>query len=297
MTTTVFGEGERTVEVVELDADLEAVGRSRSFVVGALERWDLSELLLDASLVTSELVSNAVIHARTPIELRASRVEDGVRVEVRDGADYGIDPSRPGQDPTHLGLGLLVVSQLASRWGVDPFPDGKTVWAEITLRGTGAAAPEVWPVAPAPLPLPDDWPEIRLLDVPVRLLSAWEDHVRNLMREFALVSARGRPAAAGDPVEIVVTTLDRYWDAMRPIWAQARPSGTGRVTVMAKLPERVVLDGPRFLEAMEAADHLSRQGRLLTEAAGDELVAFRRWFVHAVVRQVARMADEERCPF
>ncbi|HZU80502.1 MAG TPA: ATP-binding protein, partial [Acidimicrobiales bacterium] len=303
--TTVFGEGERTVEVIELDPDLGAVGQSRSFVVGVLERWGLTPLVLDASLVTSELVSNAVIHARTQVELRASRLPDGVRIEVRDGAEYGIDAHRPGRGPTDRGLGLRVVSQLTSRWGVDPVPDGKTVWAEVTTRSASQTAPsdpEVSPVGPAPLPLPDDWPEIRLVGVPVRLVFAWEDHVRNLMREFALVSPRSGGGGIGDvdPVELVVATLDRYWEAMRPIWAQARslqPDADGRVTVMAKLPERVVLDGPRFLEAMEAADHLARQGRLLTEPADDELVAFRRWFIHAVVRQVASVVDEERCPF
>lgn len=301
----MHGHVEQTVEVLELEAHHEAVGRARLFVSAMLERWGLAPLGPDASLVTSELVSNAVIHARTPMELRVSLLLDGVRIEVRDSTEYGIAVGRRGDDLAPGGLGLRVVAQLSARWGVDPVPDGKTVWAELTATGRDAepTMPEM-SVGPAPLPLPDHWPEVRLLDVPTRLLLQWEQHVRDLMREFALVSAHRRPleeVGIEDPVELVVATLDRYWELMRPVWAQARPvegERPGHISFYVKLPETVVTDGPRFLDAMEAADELSRQGRLLTEAAPEEVAEFRRWFVHALVRQVAtRTPQEERAPF
>lgn len=295
---------EQAVEVLELEPGYGAVARARAFVSSLLERWELVALAPDASLVTSELMSNAVIHARTGIELRVGRSADGVRVEVRDGAEYGINPSPPGQPLGPRGLGLRVVAKLSARWGVDPVPDGKTVWAELSLDGAARPAlPPEMHLGPAPLLLPDDWPEVRLVDVPTRLLLAFEDHVRNLMREFALVSARRRDldeVGLEDPVELVVATLDRYWSLMRPIWAQARPmegERPGHIAFVVKLPERVVSDGPRFLDALEAADGLSRGGQLLTEPASEEVVAFRRWFIHALVRQVAGSGAEEHAPF
>ncbi|MHB8681591.1 MAG: ATP-binding protein [Acidimicrobiales bacterium] len=299
--TIVHSEIQPSVAVLELEPEPQSVAAARAFVGARVEEWGLAPLALDASLVTSELVSNAVIHARTAMELRVLPVRGGLRVEVRDSADFGINPVPTGR-LVPRGLGLQVVSQVAERWGVDPVPDGKTVWAELTSSGVrDPHSPQL--AGPAPLPLPDDWPEVRLVDVPTRLLVDWEEHMRNLMREFSLISSARRDldvVTGEDPVELVVATLDRYWGAMRPVWAQARPVGRprpGSISFVAKLPERVITDGPRFLEAMDAADDLSRQGRLLTEPARDELVAFRRWFVHAVVRQVASGVDEERAPF
>lgn len=298
----MYSEIEPTVAVLELDPEPQSVARARAFVGGHVDAWGLDALAVDASLVTSELVSNVVIHARTPMEVRVRRVTGGLRIEVRDSADFGINPTPADRTLVPRGLGFQVVGRLAERWGVDPVPDGKTVWAELTTSGLHDPHPPRVS-GPAPVPLPDDWPEVRLTNVPTRLLLEWEEHMRNLMREFSLLSPRRRDldAVSGeDPVEIVVATLDRYWAAMRPVWAQARPVGQprpGSISFVAKLPERVVTDGPRFLDAMDAADHLSRQGRLLAEPAGEELTAFRRWFIHAVVRQVASGVDEEGAPF
>lgn len=298
---------EQDVEVVELDPTPTAVGQARDFVAMCVARWGLGRLAPDASLLTSELVSNAVIHARTPVELRIRRTESGLRIEVRDSVDYGLETMRQGEGLLARGLGLRVVAQLSSRWGIDPVPDGKTVWAELGApRGASRPLAPERGVGPAPIPLPDDWPEVRLDDVPTRLLLAWEDHIRDLMREFALISGRRREldqVPTEDPVELLVATLDRYWQLLRPMWSQARTVGAdvpGRINVALRLPERVVTDGPRFLQAFETADSLAREGRLLTRPAPPETIEFGRWFLHAVIRQVASPPEDgsgERCPF
>ena len=64
--------------------------------------------------------------------LRASISDSTVHVSVTDSGDalpemLPVDPSRIG------GLGLIVVEQIASDWGVSPFPGGKTVWAALSL--------------------------------------------------------------------------------------------------------------------------------------------------------------------
>jgi anti-sigma regulatory factor (Ser/Thr protein kinase) len=299
---------EEQVEVVDLEPTRAAVGQGRDFVAGLIEQWGLRRLAPDASLLTSELVSNAVIHARTAIELRLRRIDGGLRIEVRDSVDYGLETERQGEGLLARGLGLRVVAQLSSRWGIDPVPDGKTVWAELgSPRGASQPLAPERGVGPAPIPVPDDWPEVHLLGVPTRLLLAWEEHVRDLMREFALVSGQRREldqVPSEDPVELVVATLDRYWDLLRPVWSQARTVGVdshGLINVALRLPERVVTDGPRFLQALEAADDLARRGRLLTAAAPREVFDFGRWFLHAVVRQVASPSEPndegETCPF
>lgn len=294
------------VAVVELAGERADVGEARAFVAGCAERWQLGYLARDAALIVSELVGNAVIHGRPPVEVRVSRRATGMRIDVRDGGEGAVVPPAQADPLAQGGLGLRVVAHLATRWGVDPLPDGKTVWAELTgVRSASdqAVDPELSLVRPAPVLPPDDWPEVRLVDVPRRLVLAWARQLRGLMRELDLVSPERQDVGqvgVQDPVMHVAAALIRYWEAVRAVWTHARAverRADGLVAFEARLPRQVVLDGPRFLRAMDRADELSRKGMLLSAPAPGEIVAFRRWFVHALVRQVVDGGDAEHCPF
>ncbi len=82
-------------------------------------------------LLTSELVTNAVIHARSSAELLVSVGDGVVRVEVSD--DDATPPTRRALDPqSAAGRGIAIVAQLAADWGVEQVPDdGKRVWFEV----------------------------------------------------------------------------------------------------------------------------------------------------------------------
>jgi anti-sigma regulatory factor (Ser/Thr protein kinase) len=83
-------------------------------------------------LAVSELVTNAVEHAGTSIDLRAGVGDGRLRVEVADGS--GDLPHARTPDAGRLGgRGLHLVQQLADRWSVDTTPVGKTVWFERSL--------------------------------------------------------------------------------------------------------------------------------------------------------------------
>jgi anti-sigma regulatory factor (Ser/Thr protein kinase) len=96
--------------------------------------WGLSDDDVDVALmVASELVSNAVDHARTPLTVSVSRRADVLRVAVRDHCDA--PPLLRAHDPfAARGRGLQMVDALASHWDCTPDPAGrgKTVWAEIS---------------------------------------------------------------------------------------------------------------------------------------------------------------------
>jgi anti-sigma regulatory factor (Ser/Thr protein kinase) len=80
-------------------------------------------------IVTSELVMNAVRHARTDATLTVTPTSDHVRIEVADGdGNCDLRPMRPTTD-SETGRGLLFVDELARTWGVEPTRTGKTVWA------------------------------------------------------------------------------------------------------------------------------------------------------------------------
>ncbi len=84
----------------------------------------------NAALLTSEVVTNAVLHGRTEVTLRLHRPGDVIRIEVVDHNSAMPEPADRGDDASS-GRGLVIVEALAARWGADPGADGKTVWFEI----------------------------------------------------------------------------------------------------------------------------------------------------------------------
>jgi anti-sigma regulatory factor (Ser/Thr protein kinase) len=111
--------------------DPTSVGVAREFVRAAVVAGGFEEAdTFSALLLTSELVTNAVLHAGTDLEVGLDVGDDAIRVEVTDrGAGYPL-VERAGLD-AEQGRGLMIVSRLASRWGVAVKPDRKAVWFEL----------------------------------------------------------------------------------------------------------------------------------------------------------------------
>ncbi|MFG3282342.1 SpoIIE family protein phosphatase [Streptomyces sp. NPDC048111] len=145
-------------------ASFDPVGRSvataRAFVRDTLQGWGYADVVDDAVVLTSELVTNAVVHAGTKADVLCLRSEDGVRVEVADRYPerevplLGSPADIAGPDREN-GRGLLLCAALASRWGVEYTPTRKNVWFQLDLpnravgtRSAGPALPpELLPVA------------------------------------------------------------------------------------------------------------------------------------------------------
>lgn len=86
-----------------------------------------------AVLTVSELVGNAVkAAAGTDVTMRLAWTPRRLRVEVVD-TSAGVPKVREAAGSDEGGRGLWLISQLAVRWGVEPRPTGKCVWAEIAL--------------------------------------------------------------------------------------------------------------------------------------------------------------------
>jgi serine/threonine-protein kinase RsbW len=107
-----------------------------------LDGWGLGELADAAELLVSELLTNAVRHARTPrgrqIETRYERLAHGVRIEVHDANEELPVPRNPDED-AGSGRGLVLVEAITGgRWGVGERKGiGQLVWAVITDDGAG----------------------------------------------------------------------------------------------------------------------------------------------------------------
>ncbi|MGH9115037.1 MAG: ATP-binding protein, partial [Acidimicrobiales bacterium] len=134
----------------QLAPELESVAAARHLLEEAAATWGVSrEVADDAALAMSELVTNAVLHAGTTVDLRVRRLGAGLRIEVCDGSSripvVGVERADELLATRSMtGRGLAIVAATADRWGAGalsppagPAPPGgpaKVVWAEI---GTG----------------------------------------------------------------------------------------------------------------------------------------------------------------
>jgi anti-anti-sigma regulatory factor/anti-sigma regulatory factor (Ser/Thr protein kinase) len=115
-----------------------AAAAARAFVREVLRYWQLalpdSTLVDRAVLLASELVTNAVLHARTELGLRLELRGDLLHLAVRDGNPWMLRlVTVPGPE-AEGGRGLWLVDQLARAWGINRHPDGgKVVWCTLTL--------------------------------------------------------------------------------------------------------------------------------------------------------------------
>jgi anti-sigma regulatory factor (Ser/Thr protein kinase) len=108
------------------------VGAARRFVRDVLMSRRVQDQVVDTvELLTSELVTNALIHARSAPELCVCLGDRVVRVEVCD-ADRSPAFRRTTDTESASGRGIAIVEELATQWGVEQVSDnGKLVWFEV----------------------------------------------------------------------------------------------------------------------------------------------------------------------
>lgn len=116
-----------------LPADPSAPAAARRLVRSALREWRLEALLDPVQLLTSELVTNALLHARSAPRLTVARTPDGVLVTVEDGSPSGPARRRHGAQAT-TGRGVALLEDLADEWGWERQPGGKAVWFRASAR-------------------------------------------------------------------------------------------------------------------------------------------------------------------
>jgi GAF domain-containing protein len=132
------GDAPRAARMVIDRNDLGGVRAARIFVDNLLFSWGLQVASDDLQLIVSELVTNALIHAGSDVELRLRAFSGHVRVEVRDSASSPPVPSPfsvsdEGMAQAEHGRGLMLVGALARRWNTAPNGRGKTVWLEMAV--------------------------------------------------------------------------------------------------------------------------------------------------------------------
>ena len=282
---------------------------ARLAVTDVLHRLDRHDLVDDVTLVTAELVANAVLHARSEITVAVEPVGDGVRITVTDGSSI-LPRWSPSSATATAGRGLQLVERLSRRWGFEPLPaHGKRVWAEVHA-GT-AVGPDV-DATPEDLleQWPDEaWPAVAHVDgdvdaevevdvtVDVEAMLASRAHTEELVRDLQLtfLDARDREAPTAVAAEVVdlARRLDAanedFHEARRQIYNQtirARKHGRRQTTLHLRLRRSDQVLARRWLEALDAADALTAAGVLLLPPFPAELTAFRRRYIADIVEQL-----------
>ena len=243
-----------------------------------------------AQVAVSEIVTNALVHAGTPMHSACSSAHPGLRVELGDGSPH-LPHRRDYSEVASTGRGLHVVGEVVDSWGAYPSGDGKVVWFEIADRGRvrrrerglgpgqAAAAGAV---------------EIELLNVPLLMHAAWQEHAAALLRELLLIrldeddEAIESHAAASDALNVLFEQIPApdLGDHPEAIMAAATEPSVSRTRITLRIPATSMV----HFEALDSA--LVEAVAIATDAAAvratqPEIQTLRHWLCDQILGQRA----------
>jgi anti-sigma regulatory factor (Ser/Thr protein kinase) len=288
-----------------LDPEPQSPARARAWICLELTELNRPELIESAQLALSELVTNAIIHAQTPILVSVCTQGDSVRIEVQDGSPChpaSRAQSRDGLDPPTVGRGIHLVDALATEWGVRRHRhQGKVVWfspiasrersqPRLTAR-TSARHDQRLPGSPSAL--------VTLKDAPVRPTMYVRGRYRDLRRELVLISLQD-----DQDVDTVAHRLTRTADEIDRAGRvslsggkaldQAFDQGKDRVDLAYRAPVAAAPLYAQLGDLLVEANEYCLARRLLTLAATEQELALRAWLVGEFVNQ---LKGAERAPW
>lgn len=250
------------------------------------------DLVEAAELLVSEVVTNALLHAGTPIDVAFSLAEDGLLVEIGDGSPHL--PALRSYAPTAgTGRGLMMLEKMVEDWGVVSHPTGKTVWFHLASGDHDESDPSAMGQEPAAKHTArGETVTVRLLNTPLLLHAAWDEHAQALLREYLLASlgldSGDGPiqvhAEAHDAIAVLAERVPRPEVGLDPdqVMASATEPTASRPLVDVAVPLGSVPHFRTLDQALETAIALSEEGTFLTPPTQPELQSYRRW----VCRQV-----------
>jgi len=279
---------------VLLQPEPQSAAVARAWIREQLTSMGHPELVDSAQLATSELVTNAVLHARTRITVAVRDEGNEILIEVADASANRLAPPREAGAEgalTTVGNGLHIIGALARRWGVRERGGGKTVWF------VPSSPDEEVPAAPRfPPDLLDrvgyddvDTVHVIVQDAPVRLLWETRFRVRDLRREMTLLTLQA--GSPGDVPNRIVDLADRVEKVHAAVitadetFERAVAAGQETVTLHYRVPRSAGPACAQLADLLEEADEFCRSAQLLTLAAPAAERALRDWFLGEFARQ------------
>ncbi len=276
-----------------------SVQDARRWVVGTCRDIGRDELVECAELGVSELVTNALMHTESTIQVRVRGTREHPRVEVRDSSTDvpPLPQTTTLQDEADLlltfGRGLSIVARASDAWGVEREEDGKTVWfapAEVFAdRGIEGRVTGVTAELADDHGIPaKDRVEVVLRDVPVATYIAFTRHYRELRREVRLLAL-----AHQQDYPLAKNLSDLFGSLEQPLRdglgsdriEAARAVGKDSISLSLGVGRDAARGLGQLIELLDLADAFCREERLLSLARSADQRSFQTWFLGEFVRQ------------
>ncbi|MET9181915.1 SpoIIE family protein phosphatase [Kitasatospora aureofaciens] len=263
-----------------LPAAPESAALARRFVRSVLDGV-APEVADTAELLTCELATNAVLHARGDFEVRAWAGEDRVQVQVSDGCpERGLVP-HDHHPFACTGRGLTLVEELAPSHGVHSGADRKTVWFEL-WPGPTAPPTSVWETVPPTGPTVN----VALIDVPYALYWAAQQHWEGLLRELYLT--RGAEALTGVRPQDLTAARDAGNVVSACMTASVRQEtpDSSTLSLLVAFPADAAEAVATLRRVLDAAESAAQEGVLLSLPALPQIRTFRHWLLDQITDQL-----------
>ena len=260
----------------------ESARQARRFVADVLAGVGATEFIDTATLLTSELVTNGIVHAHTELRVVVDATPHWVRVEVVDGNPM-LPTRRSYDDNAQTGRGLEMVELLAADFGMQPLADdGKRVWFRLgsapqqTYGHEGSSDPRGETVV------------VCLRHLPVVLYSAWQEHADAILREAMIVALNDTGGTLPEEFALASEALSALAGGTSDVFNPRE--GTGQhLDVDVTLPRDTVASFPVLRDLLRRCSEMSTAGQLLVPPSLPEIQAVRRWVCDEVGRQTQEL--------
>jgi anti-sigma regulatory factor (Ser/Thr protein kinase) len=276
---------------IELAADVASCSTARRFVRETLAQAD-DDLRANASLLISEIVTNAVLHASGPVTVEVQQKGNAYRIAVSDRSRT--PPTEKGyRTDDATGRGLQLLECLAAAWGWKPTRTGKVVWFDLPVPVNGSLSSGTQRKSYDD-PYPSGTP-IALLEAPVQEMIRTAAHYDALYREFRLIleldpsHLRAVPGRLLNLIDQLGDSFLGYGRSAEEKWETAVREHRDTVDVHFRIPAQAGPAVVRYNQLLDEADDYCQRAELLTIAPTDEALAVRRW----AFRQVACQCQGE----
>jgi anti-sigma regulatory factor (Ser/Thr protein kinase) len=273
-----------------------AAADARRWVSDVCQRLERGDLVECAELGVSELVANAILHARAPYKVRVRGTVSHPRIEVVDGSTSPPVPPAPVADDDldlllTFGRGLAMVAQCATAWGATIETDSKIVWFEPAPQMADEASAE-WVIDRhdeiGPEPTSEAAIKVTLASLDVPLYASLDRQYHELRRELRLLSLSHQSdyPLAGDLTSMFANFERQFPDSFREQIRDAETHGVRRVDVAFPMMREA---GPIFVtmtEMFDVADAFCKAERLLSMARTPPQRALHNWLLGEMVHQL-----------
>jgi len=280
MTSQPSGDVDRTLRLEPVPTSAAVARHAVADAVTATGRADLADT---AGLLVTELVTNAIVHARTAILVTVAATSEGVRVEVTDASPH-LPVQRGYGTSATTGRGVRVVEMLAERFGTEAITgNGKTVWFELGTT-SAPAVPGDHKHGPE---LEEETVRVVLLRLPVPLWRAWQQHADALLREHLLAcwDGDGQHLPLLERQAVASEAFSTVTEAVAPVLAAVDPPDHADVSFELSSGAAAGFEELGWL--LDRATMMAEAGELLAPTTQPEIRSLRRWVCDQVARQSA----------